>query len=535
MLARARAWLADDPDPATRAELSALLDARDADAIAGRFASALTFGTAGIRGPLGVGPARMNRVVVMRTSAGLASYLSAHGARTVVIGRDARHGSRRFARDAATVLRGAGLDVRALPRPLPTPVLAFAVRHLGADAGVTITASHNPPGDNGYKVYIGDGAQIAPPVDIQIAERIETVDRVSDLPCRDDWTTLGEEVVDAYLARAAALVPPGPRDLRIVYTPLHGVGREIVTAALARAGFPGPYVVPAQAEPDPDFPTVPFPNPEEPGAMDLALRAAAERDADIVLANDPDADRCAVGVPTAAGWRMLRGDEVGALLGAHLLRTDPSPRGTYATTIVSSSLLGSMARGAEVPYAETLTGFKWLARVPGLRYAYEEALGYCVDPDAVADKDGVTALLRVAELTAAAKAEGRTPLDLLDDIHREYGVHLTDQLALRLGDAAIDRLRAHPPPAVGGRAVAGVDDLAAGVAGLPPTDGVRLWLADGVRVVVRPSGTEPKLKCYLEVTRPPGATQVPAVRAAARCDLEAVRADLATLLQPDLQ
>jgi phosphomannomutase len=330
----------------------------------------------------------------------------------------------------------------------------------------------------------------------------------------------------------AALVEPGsPRRLSLVYTPLHGVGGDIVEAALKRAGFDPPTVVTEQSAPDPDFPTVPFPNPEEPGALDLAMALAEREDADLVIANDPDADRCAVAVPTPHGWRTLRGDDVGVLLADHLLRHGVG--GVYATTIVSSTLLERIAKAHEVPYAETLTGFKWIGRVEGLGFGYEEALGYCVAPALVRDKDGVSALLRVAQLAAEVKATGRTLLDRLDDIAREYGVHATDQVSARVSDRsliddAMLRLRSSPPARLGGFAVEGVDDLNEGGHGLPPTDGVRYRLAEGGRVVVRPSGTEPKIKCYLEVVVDVRAGDVGAARISAAGRLDAIRSDLVT-------
>ena len=303
-----------------------------------------------------------------------------------------------------------------MPRTLPTPLLAFAIRELGCAAGVMVTASHNPPQDNGYKVYLGDGSQIVPPADSEIAARIAAVGPLADLPRGDAGRLVGEEIVDRYLDTVAGLAEDGPRDLRIVYTPLHGVGGTTVAQVLETAGFDAPHVVEQQEHPDPDFPTVSFPNPEEPGAMDLAMALAAEHKADLVVANDPDADRCAVAVPDVHGWRMLRGDEVGALLAHHLLAR--GRKGTYANSIVSSSLLGKMAAAAGQPHEETLTGFKWIGRVEGLAFGYEEALGYCCDPEHVRDKDGVSALLLVCELAAQAKAEGRGLTDLLDDIAR---------------------------------------------------------------------------------------------------------------------
>jgi phosphomannomutase len=542
--ARARAWAAEDPDPDTRRELEALLGADAGPAalrdLADRFAGRLEFGTAGLRGTLGAGPNRMNRAVVIRAAAGLAAYLREHGAADgsrVVVGYDARHKSDVFARDTAAVMAGAGLEALVLPRPLPTPVLAYAIRELGCVAGVMVTASHNPPQDNGYKVYLSDGSQIVSPADTEISAHIDAVGALETVPRGEGWTTLGEEVLTSYVDRIAALATPGgPREVTTVYTPLHGVGGDTVAEVLRRAGFPAPRVATAQAAPDPDFPTVAFPNPEEPGAMDLAMALAAEVGADLVVANDPDADRCAVAVPDPHGWRMLRGDEVGALLADMLLRR--GRQGVYAASIVSSSLLGRLAAAQGQPYEETLTGFKWICRVEGLAFGYEEALGYCVAPELVRDKDGVSALLLVVELAAALKAEGRTLTDRLDEIAREHGLYATDQLSVRVEDlaviaAAMQRLRAVPPVELGGLAVEQVEDLAAGTAELPPTDGLRYRLAEGARVVVRPSGTEPKLKAYLEVVVPvdPGLGEVTgavdAARIAAAGRLDAIRADLA--------
>ncbi len=517
---RAWEWVAEDPDEDTRTELEALLVTGDVEEIADRFAGSLEFGTAGLRGAMGAGPSRMNRVVVIRAAAGLAAYLresapdGADGG--VVVGYDARHKSDLFARDTVEVMAGAGLRALLLPRPLPTPVLAFAVQHLGCAAGVMVTASHNPPQDNGYKVYDRSGCQIVAPADTEISAKIDGVGPLSGVARSSAWEQLDDQVLDAYLARATGLLDPeSPRAVTLAYTPLHGVGRDVVLAAFDRAGFPAPHVVAAQGTPDPDFPTVAFPNPEEPGAIDLAVAAGRGSGADLVLANDPDADRCAVAVPVdepGGDWRMLRGDEVGALLAEHLLRR--GKRGTFACSIVSSSLLSRMARAADPPqpYVETLTGFKWIARVPELAFGYEEALGYCVDPEGVRDKDGVTAALMVAELAAALKTEGRTLLDLLDDLMRRHGVHATDQLSVRFADldeipSVMARLRAEVPSTLGGLAVASVDDLATGSPQLPPTDGLRYHLTGDqvvrARVVVRPSGTEPKIKAYLEVVLSP--------------------------------
>jgi phosphomannomutase len=547
LLARARAWAAEDPDEQTRAELEDLLgrvekdpSGPDAVELRDRFGCRLEFGTAGLRGALGAGPNRMNRSVVTRAAAGLAAYLRGHGATDgapVVIGYDARHNSDVFARDTAEVMAGAGLRPYVLPHPLPTPVLAYAIRELGCLAGVMVTASHNPPQDNGYKVYLGDGSQIASPTDADISGRIEQVGPLASVPRSDRWEWLGTDVVDSYAAKVAALVAESsPRELTAVYTPLHGVGGEVVLDVMERAGFAAPHVAAAQADPDPDFPTVAFPNPEEPGAMDLAMALAEEVGADVLLANDPDADRCAVAVPGLHGWRMLRGDEVGALLADFLLRR--GVRGVYATTIVSSSLLGKMAAAHGQGYRETLTGFKWLGRVEGLAYAYEEALGYCAAPELVRDKDGVSALLRIAELAAILHSEDRTLTDQLDQIARTYGLHATDQLSVRVTELSairetMHRLRATPPAFLGGLRVEQVDDLALGTDELPATDGLRYRLAGGARVVVRPSGTEPKLKCYLEVVVPveqdePGG--VDAARIAATGRLDAIRTDLSAAL-----
>jgi phosphomannomutase len=540
----AQAWLAEDPDPDTRAELQQLLDAgTEADAdLADRFSGTLEFGTAGLRGAVGAGPNRMNRVVVIRAAAGLCAYLKANGLTDgpVLIGYDARHKSDVFAQDTAEVVRGAGLDAVLLDRPTPTPVVAFGIRHLKAVAGVVVTASHNPPQDNGYKVYLGDGSQIVPPADVEIAAAIEAVGPLASVPRGEDWQTAGDDLLDAYLDRIAILVPAdAPRSLNVAYTPLHGVGRALVEQAVQRAGFAVPAVVASQADPDPDFPTVSFPNPEEPGAIDAALDLARAEGADLAVANDPDADRCAVAVPDPAaegGWRMLRGDELGSLLGEFLLSSGAQgtgAQGVAACSIVSSSLLGKIAAAYGVGYVETLTGFKWIGRVPELVFGYEEALGYCVDPAAVKDKDGVSTLVRVLQLGAQAKAEGRTLLDLLDDLAKKYGLHATDQLSVRVDDlsliaAAMDRLRATPPTELGGHAVERVDDLSHGTETLPPTEGLRYTLSDGARVVVRPSGTEPKLKCYLEVVIPVPANDVPAARTQAAAELAAIKQSLST-------
>lgn len=546
VLEEAQAWLAEDPDPQTREELAASLrraEAGEEAALADlgdRFGDRLRFGTAGLRGAMGAGPNRINRSVVIRVSAGLAAFLRAHGQDTVVVGHDARHRSADFARDTCAVLAGAGLRALALPGPCPTPLLAFAVRELDADAGVMITASHNPPRDNGYKIYAADGAQVAPPADAEICAEIDAIGPLAAVPLADSgWRLVDADVVSIYVSRAAAVARPhSARAVRIVYTPLHGVGRDVMLATLARAGFPEPVVVAEQAAPDPDFPTLTFPNPEEPGALDLALAAAVETGADLVLAHDPDADRCAVAVPdpragTPTGWRMLSGDEVGVLLATHLLRREPGLAGVFASSIVSSSLLARIAERHGLAHVETLTGFKWIARVERLCYGYEEALGYCVDPQAVRDKDGISAAVLIAELAATALASGTTLVGLLDDLATDYGLHATDQLAVRLDGpttttaaAAMRHLRVTPPVELGGRRVELVDDLLEGSEDLPPTDALRYRLAGATRVIVRPSGTEPKLKCYLEVVQPVVAGDVASARRSAAATLRDIRADL---------
>ena len=540
LLERAMSWRDDDPDEATRAELDAVLRAAqsgNAEAgadLADRFVGMLEFGTAGLRGALGAGPNRMNRSVVIRAAAGLTAYLKETSPQPlVVIGLDARHNSDVFAEDTAAVVVAAGGRAMVLPRPLPTPVLAFAIRHLGADAGVMVTASHNPAQDNGYKVYLGDGSQIVPPSDAQIAAHIAEVELVADVPrATSGWTTLNDDVLEAYLdAAAAVVVPGGARELSVVHTALHGVGSDVIVAAFARAGFSAPIVVPSQAEPDPEFPTVVFPNPEEPGAIDAALALAAREHADLVLANDPDADRCAVAVPDPAattpanpsGWRMLRGDEVGSLLGAHILARGVGGHDVFANSIVSSRLLAAMAADAGIRHEETLTGFKWISRVVGLRYGYEEALGYCVDPHQVRDKDGVSAALMLAEMAAGLRTQDRSLLDVLDDLAVTHGVHATDSFAVRVDDlsligALMSRLRKQRPTDVGGVPVARIEDLAEGSEQMPPTEGLRYHLEDDSRVIVRPSGTEPKLKVYLEVIV---AVETPTGLAAARAEAAA--------------
>jgi phosphomannomutase len=555
LVARATAWAEQDPDPDTRAELTDLIErsAGDAEAaadLASRFSGPLQFGTAGLRGEIGAGESRMNRVTVLRATAGLVAALRADVATdpVVAIGYDARHGSARFAQDAAEVVAGAGGRALLLPRTLPTPVLAFSVRHLGADAGIMVTASHNPPRDNGYKVYLGGrsvpeaerGAQIVAPWDARIAERIAAVGDVRDLP-RGEVETIGEDTVRAYADRVISLVSRGAADgLKVVHTSMHGVGGEVAREVLSRAGVTELHEVPKQAEPDPDFPTVAFPNPEEPGALDLAIELARSTGADLIIANDPDADRCSAAVPsprTAGGWRQLTGDEIGALLGEQTARelggTDlpEGSRPVLACSVVSSRMLGRIAASHGLDHQVTLTGFKWIARADRIAFGYEEAIGYCTDPEAVLDKDGLSAAVRLAALAAGTKASGRTIADLLDDLALEHGVHLTAPLTFRVTDLdlitqAMARVRAHGPTELGGSPVVRSVDLAHGSADLPPTDGVVWETESGARAIIRPSGTEPKLKCYLEVIQPVGDAGVEAARDAADTAMVALREDV---------
>jgi phosphomannomutase len=509
------AWIADDVDPAAAAELQALLDAGDDAELADRFAAPLAFGTAGLRGPMRAGPNGMNRAVVRRAAAGLAAWLRDAGfaGRPIVVGFDARHGSAEFARDSAAIFAACGFDARLMRRPLPTPVTAFAVQRFDAAAGVVVTASHNPPQDNGYKVYADDGAQIVPPADREIEAAIRDVGPTREIAlATSKLSLLDDTIVDEYVDSVAGLVGDGPRALTIVYTAMHGVGATLAQRVFAAAGFDRLLAVPQQEHPDPDFPTVSFPNPEEPGALDLSVALAESSAADLVIANDPDADRCAVAVPLPSGsWRMLRGDEVGVLLADALMRK--GIRGTYATTIVSSSLLAALAARRGVGYAETLTGFKWISRAArDLVYGYEEALGYAVAPALVRDKDGISAALLVAELAASLRHDGSSLLQRLDELAAEFGRYATDQISLRMSDVAmIDetmrRLRSAPPPVLLDAAVR-FEDLH------PGADVVRLSFAAG-RVVVRPSGTEPKLKAYLEVVEPSGSAELAAARLAA--------------------
>lgn len=521
----ARAWLEQDPDPVTREEIAALLDAANAgDAAAlgdldDRFGTRLAFGTAGLRGALGAGSNRMNRVLVTQAAAGLAAYLreraGADATPRVVIGYDGRRNSDVFARDSAEIFAGAGFDAVLLPRLLPTPVLAFAVRHLDAAAGVMVTASHNPPDDNGYKVYLGGadaGSQIVSPADAEIAAQIDAVAAgdIRDLPRSAGYEIAPESVVEAYVQATAAVAPAGPgaEGMRWVYTAMHGVGWETLARILDAAGYPAPTPVAAQIEPDGRFPTVSFPNPEEPGAMDLAFETAREVGAEFILANDPDADRLAVAIPDPAapeGWRRLTGNQIGLLLGWRAARAaDAASGATLACSLVSSPGLAAVAEHYGLGFAATLTGFKWISRAPGMIYGFEEALGYLVNPETVRDKDGISAAVAMLGMIAEARASGRTVADLLAEFDATFGAFASDQISLRVSDLSLigrmmSALRATPPATVGGISVDRIDDLLHGVDGLPPGDVLRLWLEDGSRIIIRPSGTEPKLKVYLDV------------------------------------
>ncbi len=505
-----RAWIADDPDATTAAKLQDLLDAGDETTLRTYFNGFLQFGTAGLRGPIGPGPSCMNRAVVGRTAAGIAAYMKERGMSKVVVGRDARYGSEDFTRETAEIMSGAGMQVFVLPRPLPTPVLAFATEYLRCDIGIMVTASHNPPQDNGYKVYIGptaDGinyaaSQIINPTDGFIAQHIDAVRSLASCPRGDSWTVLGEEVITEYVRRTAQLAPR-PGDMKIVYTAMHGVGTETIQRVFNHAGFATLILVDEQCAPDPDFPTVAFPNPEEPGAIDLALAKARDFGAELVIANDPDADRCAAAInDPKTGWRMLRGDELGIILGEWIARTKPT--GTFGNSIVSSSALRKISAHYDVDFKEVLTGFKWLAKIENLAFGYEEAIGYSVDSETVNDKDGISAALFLAQVATDLKRDGLTLSDLLDEVWQRHGFHGTEQISIRVADmSSITRLlaglRTNPPAEIAGRAVESIDDLAQPKDGLPPTDGLRIWLAGGIRIIVRPSGTEAKMKCYIEV------------------------------------
>ena len=510
LITEVQAWMAEDPDPTTAAQLQKWLDEHNESELRKSFAGFLQFGTAGLRGPIRPGPSGMNRAVVARTAAGIAAYMKERNLSSVVIGRDARYGSEDYTIETAEIMSGAGMKVFILPRPLPTPVLAFATVELGCDVGIMVTASHNPPQDNGYKVYLGGtvdgidyrGSQIVSPTDTSIAQKIDEITSLKSQPRGTEWTVLGEEVIEKYIKQTASLAS-NPGTLRIVYSAMHGVGTETLQRVFHKAGFLSPILVESQALPDPDFPTVAFPNPEEPGAIDLSLETAKAFDADLVIANDPDADRCAAAVnDPEAGWRMLRGDELGAIFAESIARKKGS--GKFANSIVSSSIVKKIAEHHKIEFNETLTGFKWISKIKGLTFGYEEALGYAVDPGTVNDKDGISAAIELAQIATDLAAEGKTLLDLLNEIWSRHGFHATEQISIRLTDLSkvaviLGGLRNNPPQEIAGRAVTSIDDLALPTDGLPPTDGLRIWLAGGVRIIIRPSGTEAKMKCYIEV------------------------------------
>jgi len=510
LVAEVQAWIADDPDPITASQLQQWLDTNNEGELRTSFNGFLQFGTAGLRGPNRPGPSGMNRAVVGRTAAGIVAYMKERNLTSVVIGRDARYGSEDYTFETAEIMSGSGMKVFVLPRPLPTPVLAFATNELSCDVGIMVTASHNPPQDNGYKVYLGGtvdgieyrGSQIVSPTDVSIARKIDAITSLKKQPRAKVWTVLSEEIIEKYIECTASLATT-PGTLKIVYTAMHGVGTETLQRVFQKAGYPSPILVAAQAAPDPNFPTVAFPNPEEPGAIDLALETAKTFDADLVIANDPDADRCAAAVKDpVTGWRMLRGDELGAILGESIARK--SSDGIFANSIVSSSILKKIAGHYNLEFKETLTGFKWLAKVKDLTFGYEEALGYAVDAKTVNDKDGISAAITVAQIATDLATDGKTLLDLLDEIWARHGFHATEQISIRLSDLSkvdviLGRLRNNPPQNIAGREVTSIDDLATPTDGLPPTDGLRIWLDGGVRIIIRPSGTEAKMKCYIEV------------------------------------
>lgn len=533
LVAEVKAWIEDDPDPVTSLRLQKLLDSGEEATLRTHFNGFLQFGTAGLRGPNGPGPSCMNRAVVGRTAAGIAAYMKARGMTRVVIGRDARYGSADYAEESAEIFSGAGMEVFLLPRALPTPVLAYATTALKADVGVMVTASHNPPQDNGYKVYIGPDAdgiayassQIINPTDGFIADEIKKITSLKSQPRGNSWTVLDETLINDYVQRTAALGGE-PGSLKIVYTAMHGVGTETLARVFKTAGYPDLILVAEQADPDPDFPTVAFPNPEEPGAIDLALATARAHNADLVIANDPDADRCAAAIKDRSGqWRMLRGDELGVIFGEWIART--SPRGTFGNSIVSSSILRKISAHYGIDFKEVLTGFKWLAKIEDLAFGYEEAIGYAVDSETVNDKDGISAAIYLAQIATDLAAAGKDLNDLLDEVWMRHGFHATEQISIRVANMGaitelLEDLRRTPPQEIAGRRVESIDDLASPTDGLPPTDGLRLWLSGGVRIIIRPSGTEAKLKCYIEV--------ITADQISAEKELSSLRAPLKAFL-----
>jgi len=510
LLTEVSAWIADDPDPVTAAQLKALIESSDEITLRKYFSGFLQFGTAGLRGPIGPGPSCMNQAVVGRTAAGIVQYMKARSLTSVVIGRDARHGSDVFEELSAQIFAGAGFKVSVLPRPLPTPVLAFAVNEIGADVGIMVTASHNPGSDNGYKVYLGGtvdgvnyrGSQIISPADKQISAEIEKIKSLKTIARAQTWEILSEKKKKKYVDQTKVLAPR-PGDLKIVYTAMHGVGTKTLQRVFHRAGFPSLILVAAQAQPDPNFPTLAFPNPEEVGALDLAFETATTFDADLIIANDPDADRCSIAIKDRnSTWRALRGDEIGALLGESIARNIKS--GTLANSIVSSSILSKIAARHGLDFQETLTGFKYIAKIPHLAFGYEEAIGFCVDAMTVNDKDGISAALSIAQIATDLHSQGKTLLDFLDEIWDIYGFHATEQISIRVTDISsiaviMNKLRANPLSEISGFKVLSSDDLSNPRNSLPPTDGLRFMLENNIRIIIRPSGTEPKIKCYVEI------------------------------------
>jgi phosphomannomutase len=518
-------WIALDPDPKTAAMLRGWLDEGNEIQLKKSFSGFLQFGTAGLRGPIGPGPSCMNRAVVHRAAAGISSYMQKRGLTSVVIGRDARYGSEDFTEESAQVFSGAGIKVWVLPRPLPTPVLAFAVNALQADVGIMVTASHNPPEDNGYKVYLGGdvdgiryaGSQIVSPADTEISAEIALIKELH--PKASSWEVLNDDIFHQYVKSTAQLARV-KASARVVYSAMHGVGTQTLLSTFLEAGFAEPILVKEQAEPNPDFPTVKFPNPEEPGAIDLALKLAREVDADIVIANDPDADRCAAAVNDPnIGWRMLRGDEVGAILGHYIATTmkESCVGKSFANSIVSSSILSKIAKTHKIEFHETLTGFKWLSKIENLRFGYEEALGYAVDPSQVNDKDGISAALLLAQCASELKNEGASITEYLGNIWNTYGYHATEQISIRVNnlsqvDFVLEGLRNQRPQSLASFELTSFEDLLVPSGLLPPTNGIRMYFGDAIRVIVRPSGTEAKLKCYIEVTSAGGsASEIAAV------------------------
>jgi phosphomannomutase len=527
LTSRVQSWIEQDPDAVTKSQLTELVNAAQTDQAAllelqDAFSAPLEFGTAGLRGALGAGPNRMNRVTVLQAASGLAHYLVQQGfsGRKVVIGFDARYNSDVFADDTARVMSGAGLEPVIFSHVVPTPVLAFAIRHLGACAGVMVTASHNPPQDNGYKVYLGDGRQIVSPVDEQISKLIKTVTDVREIVQGSPGTFVSDDVVETYTSLTSQLIMSGPitdaqrKSVTSVYTAMHGVGWKTLQSVFSASGFNEPNAVLEQRDPDPAFPTVAFPNPEEKGALDIAISLAKKNSVDVLLANDPDADRFAAAVSNSSGdWVTLRGDQIGSLLGWWMIErvklTGSNLSGTFANSIVSSMMLESIAKSAGLEYESTLTGFKWVSRVNNLTFGYEEALGYCVDPDNVSDKDGISAAAMFMEMLAHLKSQEKTIWRVLDELALAHGLHATDQVSVRVTSSdqvalTMAGIRNTPPTKFGGLQVSSIDDLAIGLGGLPQTDAVIIHLAENdqiqkARVIVRPSGTEPKIKCYLEV------------------------------------